>query len=69
MTTPLVHVALACLGLGCAGLRMAGSETPFMRGELISATENLHNDGSCIVAPNGDLLVGWFNEAWIRRGD
>jgi hypothetical protein len=58
---------LAWVAPACAWL---AAKRRLCAGELISAPENLHNDGSCIVeAPNGDLLVGWFNEAWIRQGD
>jgi predicted neuraminidase len=46
------------------------SEAPFLRGELIMPPENLHNHGSCIVeAPNGDLLVCWFNGTGERTAD
>ncbi len=47
-----------------------GAEKPFLKSELIFPLEHWHNHGSCIVeAPNGDLLVCWFNGSGERKAD
>ena len=69
MITPLIRVALTWLGLVCVS-SCVGSDVPFLRGELIMPPETLHNHGSCIVeAPNGDLIVCWFNGSGERTAD
>jgi predicted neuraminidase len=59
---PLWIAALPWVGLG--------AEKPFLKSELIFPLEHWHNHGSCIVeAPNGDLLVCWFNGSGERKAD
>jgi predicted neuraminidase len=49
---------------------VAAEEAPFYRAELIFPLEHWHNHGSCIVeAPNGDLIVCWFNGSGERQAD
>ena len=43
---------------------------PFLTSEIIFPLEVLHNHASCVVeAPNGDLLVCWFNGSGERTAD
>ena len=50
--------------------RSFAAEAPFLRGEFLQPLEHLHNHGSCVVeAPNGDLLVCWFNGSGERQAD
>lgn len=43
---------------------------PFHEAELIFPLEKWHNHASCIVeAPNGDLLVAWYNGSGERQAD
>ncbi len=47
-----------------------GSETPFLKAELIFPLEHWHNHASCIVeTPEGDLLVCWFHGSGERQAD
>ena len=60
----IVWCSVAWLGSARAG------EAPFLRGEFIQPPENLHIHGSCLVeAPNGDLIVCWFNGTGERTAD
>jgi predicted neuraminidase len=46
------------------------AEEPAMEGELIFAPEHWHVHASCIIeAPNGDLLVCWFQGSGERKSD
>jgi predicted neuraminidase len=57
------------LSCGWSGTR-ASEEAPFFSSELIFPLEHWHNHGSCIVeAPNGDLIVCWFNGSGERQAD
>lgn len=48
----------------------SGGEKPFLTGEFIFPMEHWHNHASCIVeAPNGDLIVCWFNGSGERKSD
>ncbi|MGV3774839.1 MAG: sialidase family protein [Verrucomicrobiales bacterium] len=43
---------------------------PFLTSEYLFPFEQLHNHGSCIVeAPNGDLIICWFNGSGERTAD
>jgi hypothetical protein len=69
-STLAMLTACAALALALASVASRGSDVPFLRGEFIMPPENLHNHGSCIVeAPNGDLLVCWFNGSGERTAD
>lgn len=62
-------VVLLWLGASVAASSAAANE-PFLESELIFPLEHWHNHGSCIVeAPNGDLLVCWFNGSGERTAD
>ncbi|WP_414662660.1 sialidase family protein [Horticoccus sp. 23ND18S-11] len=64
MLATIAWCSVAWLGSAVA------SEVPFLRGEFIRPPENLHNHGSCLVeAPNGDLIVCWFNGSGERTAD
>jgi predicted neuraminidase len=66
--TKLVAGALAS-GLLAASAAARAAE-PFFRSELLFPLEHWHNHGSCIVeAPNGDLIVCWFNGSGERQAD
>lgn len=54
-----------------AALAMAGfAEEPAIEGELIFPPEHWHVHASCVVeAPNGDLLVCWFQGSGERKSD
>lgn len=66
-----VIVAVACVWLLPAFVPGAeGGAEPFHRAELIFPLEHWHNHGSCVVeAPNGDLIVCWFNGSGERKAD
>jgi predicted neuraminidase len=69
MQTPLLRAVVACVVWSCTSLA-AAAEAPFFRGAFIAPPENLHNHGSCLVeAPNGDLIVCWFNGTGERTAD
>jgi predicted neuraminidase len=67
----LFRLILACLL--CAQLASSAQErqaAPFHTAELIFPLEHWHNHSSMIVeAPNGDLLVCWFNGSGERQSD
>jgi len=68
MQTPLLRALAAAVVWFVTSL--AAAEAPFFRGAFIAPPENLHNHGSCLVeAPNGDLLVCWFNGTGERTAD
>jgi predicted neuraminidase len=49
---------------------VAFADEPFLEGELIFRPEHFHCHASCIVeAPNGDLLVCWFQGSGERKAD
>lgn len=69
MQTPLLRALVACVVWSCTSLAFA-DEFPFLRGRFIAPPQNLHNHGSCLVeAPNGDLIVCWFNGTGERTAD
>ena len=69
MQTPLLRAFAACVAILVTSLATA-AEAPFFRGAFIAPPENLHNHGSCLVeAPNGDLIVCWFNGTGERTAD
>ena len=69
MQTPLLRALVACVVWSCTSLAFA-DEFPFFRGTFIAPPQNLHNHGSCLVeAPNGDLIVCWFNGTGERTAD
>src|SRR5690349_20243807 len=48
----------------------AGTETPFLKSELLFPVEFWHNHASSIVeTPEGDLLVCWFHGSGERQAD
>jgi predicted neuraminidase len=64
------YILLSSVAFFLGPLSTRASETPFFRGEFIIPPENLHNHGSCVVeAPNGDLIVCWFNGSGERTAD
>lgn len=68
MQTPLLRAFAAAVVWFVTSL--AAAEAPFFRGAFITPPENLHNHGSCLVeAPNGDLIVCWFNGTGERTAD
>lgn len=70
MKTPWPGVGLLVLVLLAATIEVRAEEKPFLRGEFVFPAENLHNHGSCLVeAPNGDLIVCWFNGSGERTAD
>lgn len=69
MQTPLLRAFATCVAILVTSLA-AAAEAPFFRGAFIAPPENLHNHGSCLVeAPNGDLIVCWFNGTGERTAD
>ena len=62
-------LSLALLAVtGCAP--QARAAEPFHEAELIFPLETWHNHSSCVVeAPNGDLLVTWYNGSGERTAD
>jgi predicted neuraminidase len=51
-------------------LRLSAEEAPFLESEFIFPPERWHVHSSCIVeAPNGDLLVCWFQGSGERKSD
>lgn len=70
MQTPLRRTLAGWISFFVLAALTTAGEAPFLRGEFIMQPENLHNHGSSIVeAPNGDLIVCWFNGSGERTAD
>jgi predicted neuraminidase len=67
----LFRLILACLLCGqVASSAQERPAAPFHTAELVFPLEHWHNHSSMIVeAPNGDLLVCWFNGSGERQAD